>query len=78
MIIGQFRWRNWEIEADRAVGDLAGETVWLKRTSDNTGIATFRNGTLIMSSNAPSDDTAEIELRAAFEGFRATLSRRVP
>jgi hypothetical protein len=45
MIIGQFQWRGWEIEADMIASPLAGEVIWLNRTElTPTGMGVIRYG----------------------------------
>lgn len=73
MILGTFTWRGMEIEADSLTSEVAGETIWLNRidTGPTTGIGILRNGRLRLTRFAPTDDTATIQLRAAFDEFRA-------
>lgn len=74
MILGTFTWRGMEIEADRLRSKFSGETVWLNRvdTGSATGIGILRDGQLHLTRFAPADDTAIIQLRAAYDTFRAT------
>lgn len=73
MILGTFTWRGMEIEADALNSTTAGETVWLNRvdTATTTGIGILRNGRLHLTRFAPTDDTATIQLRSAYDAFRA-------
>ncbi|GAA2155404.1 MULTISPECIES: hypothetical protein [Glycomyces] len=76
MIIGQFTWRGWEIEADRIASPLAGEVIWLNRTGPTlTGMGVIRYGRLDLTVFAPDDDLAPLELRHAFDQFRAGVTR---
>ena len=75
MIIGQFPWRGWEIEADSITSPLAGEVIWLNRTeSTHAGIGVIRYGHLELTVFAPADDLAPLELRHAFDQFRAGVA----
>ena len=75
MIIGQFAWRGWEIEADRIASPLAGEVIWLNRTGPtHTGIGVIRYDRLELTVFAPADDLAPLELRHAFDKFRAGVT----
>jgi hypothetical protein len=78
MILGTFTWRGMEIEADCLRSKVVGETVWLNRvdTGPATGIGILRNGQLHLTRFAPTDDTATIQLRAAYDAFRATTLER--
>jgi hypothetical protein len=74
MILGDFTWRKMTIQADMIANDMIGEAIWLNRV--DTGSATpygiIRNNQLFATKFTPTDDTAVIELRSAFEAFRAT------
>jgi hypothetical protein len=71
MIIGEFDWRGWKIEADRIMTPLVGEIIWLNRTgAAPTGLGVVRNGRLELTSFAPGDDLASLELWLAFHDFR--------
>jgi hypothetical protein len=78
MILGTFTWRGMEIEADCLRSKVAGETVWLNRvdTGSATGIGILRDGQLHLTRFAPTDDTATIQLRAAYDAFRETTLER--
>jgi hypothetical protein len=72
MIIGQFAWRGWEIEADNMTSPLVGEVIWLNRTGHTrTCIGIIRHGQVELTVFAPDDEPAPLELRHAFDQFRA-------
>jgi hypothetical protein len=76
MIIGQFQWRGWEIEADMIASPLAGEVIRLNRTGlTPTGMGVIRYGRLELTAFAPADDLAPLELRHAFDQFRAGVAK---
>ncbi|MQM24627.1 hypothetical protein [Glycomyces albidus] len=76
MILGQFQWRGWEIEADMIASPIAGEVIWLNRIGlTRTGVAVIRYGRLELTVFAPADDLAPLELRHAFDQFRAEVTR---
>jgi hypothetical protein len=80
MILGTFTWRGMEIEADRLRSKTAGETVWLNRvdTGSATGFGILRNNRLHLTSHAPKDELATIQLRAAYDEFRAAIAGSTP
>ena len=72
MIMGQFAWRGWKIEVDMMTSPLVGEVIWLNRTGHTrTGMGVIRYGQLELTVFAPADDLAPLELRHAFDQFRA-------
>ncbi|RRR98212.1 hypothetical protein [Glycomyces terrestris] len=72
MIIGQFTWRKWEIEAESITSPLVGEVIWLNRTGPApVGIGMIRDDRLELTAFAPADDLAPLELRHAFDEFRS-------
>ncbi len=75
MILGRFTWRGMTVEAD-AIRGSHGEVVWLRRVNATpaTGLAVIRDGRLIPTAHAPQDDEAPIQLRSAFDAFRARTS----
>jgi hypothetical protein len=76
MIIGQFAGRGREIEVDRIASPLAGEIIWLNRIGPvPTGIGVIRYGRLELTVFAPADDLAPLELRHAFDEFRAGVTK---
>jgi len=76
MILGTFPWRGMKIEADMIANDIVGETIWLNRVDTGTaiGLGIIRGGRLFPTRFAPTDDLAVIQLRSAFESFRADAS----
>lgn len=74
MILGSFPWRGMEIQADMIANDLIGEAIWLNRvdTGSATPLGIVRSGKLFPTKFTPTDDTAVIQLRAAYDAFRAT------
>lgn len=76
MILGHFLWRGWQIEADMIASPLAGEVIWLNRTEPApTGIGVIRYGRLDLTVFAPADELAPLELRHAFDQFRAGVTK---
>lgn len=78
MILGTFPWRGMEIEADMIANDLVGEAIWLNRidTGSATGFGIIRDGRLLPFRFLPTDDLAVIQLRSAFDAFRARVPER--
>lgn len=76
MILGAFPWRGMEIEADMIANEMIGEAIWLNRvdTGSATPIGIIRDNHLYLMTFAPTDDLATIQLRAAFNAFRAEVS----
>jgi hypothetical protein len=76
MILGTFPWRGMEIEADMISNEIVGEAVWLNDVASGsaTPIAIIRSGRVHLMTFAPTDDLATIQLRAAFNAFRAEVS----
>ena len=76
MIIGTFPWRGMQIEADIVINDLWGETIWLNRidTGIRTQLAIIHFDRLCLTCFAPQDDLATVQLRSAFDAFRAEVS----
>jgi len=74
MILGTFPWRGMEIPADMIANEMIGEAIWLNRvdTGSATGFGIIRNDQLVPLCFLPAGDTAVIELRAAYDAFRAT------
>jgi hypothetical protein len=76
MILGQFQWRGWDIEADMIASPLAGEVIWLNLTEPTpTGMGVIRYGRLELTVFAPADELAPLELRHAFDQFRAGVMK---
>lgn len=75
VILGQFKWRGWDIEADMIASPLAGEVIWLNRAGPtSTGMGVIRYGQLHLTTFAPADDLAPLELWHAFDEFRAGVT----
>jgi len=74
MILGSFPWRGMEIQADRIANEMIGEAIWLNRidTGSATPLAIIRSDRLFPTKFTPTDDTAVIQLRAAYDAFRDT------
>jgi len=76
MILGTFPWRHMQIEADMIANEKFGEAIWLNDIANGsaTPVGIIRSGRLYLMTFAPTDDLAIIQLRAAFDAFRAEVS----
>ena len=76
MILGTFPWRGMQVQADMIANEIVGETIWLNRvdTGTATGLGIIRSGQLFPTRYTPTDELAIIQLRSAFNAFRAEVS----
>jgi hypothetical protein len=75
MSLGTFTWRGMEIEADMIANDIVGESIWLNRIDTGSAVpfGIIRGGCLHPMTFLPKDNLAVIQLRSAFDAFRASL-----
>lgn len=75
MILGTFQWRGMEIEADMIANEVVGEAIWLNRidTGSATPVGIVRGGILHAAGFTPLSNRKVIQLRAAFDDFRASI-----